>query len=104
MRCRRLGRRLPCAVGLSLLTLGPTAAVRAQESGPIVFGEQQQKRKWFALENTHFTLEGLYRYQNDETTPKNGGEKTSFTDSHFEETLSLSSTGYIYHPNLVDLA
>lgn len=87
-------------MGLGAAWTCPTA--RAQEGGPIVFG-QQQKRNWLTLENTHAEADFLYRYQNDQTKPKTGEPEADFTENRFEETFTLSTGGYIYHPNLVEL-
>ncbi|WP_428938343.1 hypothetical protein [Fontivita pretiosa] len=84
------------------MALGPMIRpARAQDAGPIVFG-QRQRRDPFSLQITHAELELLYRRQSDTVDPDDG-PKTTFTEDRFEETFSLWSNGYIYHPNLVEL-
>ncbi|HVT88470.1 MAG TPA: hypothetical protein VHD56_06425, partial [Tepidisphaeraceae bacterium] len=98
---RRMGRGPHPSIAL-LLALLPAQRLMAQENGPIILGEQQ-KHNWLTLGNYHGSLELLYRNQNDQIDPKDGSPKSEFNEDRFQETLSLSSNGAIYHPNLVEL-
>jgi hypothetical protein len=86
-------------VTLAIVLGAGTEAARAQE-GPLVIGRQEQ-RQVVGLENIGGSVDLLYRGQRDSST-SSGQESTSDEDL-FRETLTLHSTGYIYHPNLVDL-
>lgn len=85
-------RRLLQAVGFVALVLSQTGIARGQRAAPI--------------ENMNITgLEGdlllTSHYRSDHETRANG-QVTDETDVFFREEVGLRSTGYFYHPNLVD--
>src|SRR5262245_45918168 len=91
---RRLKLALPlCSVALA-------GSISAQE-GPIVFG-QQEKRPYFKLVDTRAWAEFRYRRLSSDINTKDQ-PSSSFLEERFEETFTLESGGYIYHPNLVEL-
>src|SRR5262245_6687776 len=96
MKPRRASLRLLWA---ALVLAVPQHALA--QSGPIVIGAKE-KRPFFQLSNTIASLEFLYRREESEIKPKNG-LTDSFLENRFEETFTLETTGYIYHPNLVEL-
>ena len=96
-------RRLACAVGFALGgILLPHAASAQQGQGPIVFGRQDKKQA-LKLENFQASAEFKYRRETDSLEPRDS-PKFESTEDRFEELLNLSSTGYMVHPNLVDLS
>ena len=63
---------------------------------------RRQKTKWLHLDPAEFTLELVARYESSEIDQPNSpaAKSSSYT---FEEALSASTTGYVVHPNLVEL-
>lgn len=84
--------RLPRSVGLVLLLLAQAGAVQGQSAAPI------QAVNVTGLEGD-LLLTGHYRI--DEET-RGDGRKTEEKDVFFREELGLRTSGYFYHPNLVD--
>lgn len=87
----------------ALLALGCAACLRAQD-GPVVVGQAPETHGLW-LDPPRTTLELLYRHQADNTENSRDSSAADIPhrEDRFEETLQLSTTGYIYHPNLVDL-
>jgi hypothetical protein len=85
---------------LPLCGLAFAGSTAAQE-GPIVFGERE-KQPYFKLFDTRAWAEFRYRQFKNDIDPKNQ-PSTSFREDRFEETFTLETGGYIYHPNLVEL-
>ena len=86
---------------LPLLALALPHYSAAQEEGPIVFGAQQ-KKPLFDFTSVQAWADFLYRRQSSTQKPQ-GQPDQKFLENRFEETFSLDTTAYIYHPNLVDL-
>src|SRR5215217_2733231 len=100
MTRRRSLRRLTLAIGFALAEVLAGGSAMAQDA-PVVLGGQKQ-HETFTLENIHTYADFLYRRTDDSIKPVNVPRQT-FTQDHLEETFTLESTGYIYHPNLIDL-
>jgi hypothetical protein len=85
----------------ALLALGCAGLGRAQEV-PLVVGQTPETHA-LSLRPPRAALELLYRRQNDSREGGYDGD-TPYQEDRFEETLQLSTTAAIYHPNLVDLS
>ena len=77
------------------------ADIPDQSGGPVVIGGPR-KTEFFHLGQIEPATEVRYRYEHDTIEPKTGANE-SFTENRFEEDLSVKTTGYIIHPNLVDM-
>lgn len=91
----------------ALLLASPAALTPAAEpplvddrDAPIVLG-RREKTQWLHLDPALFTLDLLVQYQQDSITQN--GSKQEATSTSIEETLTASTTGYIVHPNFVEL-
>src|SRR5690242_19487848 len=74
--------------------------VQADE-GPIVIGARP-KTEFLHFDQISGWLDLDYRREDDTQEPK-GAPKSTFTEDRFRQTLTLQDTGYIVHPNLVQL-
>ncbi len=87
-----MNRNLPKAAGLLLQVMVLTHPIYAQRSAPI------QAMNVTGLEGD-LLFTGHYRI--DEET-RSDGRVTDEKEQFFREELGLRSTGYLYHPNLID--
>src|SRR3954469_12433584 len=101
MNARRTTRRLLVAAAIASATMVACLDARAQdEGGPIVVGERPKYDK-LSLYNWEATFEALYRYEHDTREDNAQHSRTEFTESRFEETLTVDAQGHIVHPNFV---
>lgn len=91
-------RQLRNAALVGAISLVVTAVVIAQED-PIVIGEVERP-KTVQFERPKLTLGVLSLYAQDETTTL--GQSTEVRELRFEESLTLSTTGHLIHPNLIE--
>jgi hypothetical protein len=71
------------------------------DEGPIVIGARP-KTEFLHFDKITCWLDLDYRREDDTQEPK-GAPKSTFTENRFQQTLTLQDTGYIVHPNLVQL-
>ena len=102
MKQRWRTRRLLLWAATGALAAAATAPALAQDEGPTVF-TRREEHPLLSLDPVHGNLEFLYRGQRDEIKDTLAGSTSKFTENRFEETLTLRTTGAIYHPNLVAL-
>ena len=72
------------------------------QQGPIIYGEHE-KRPLFKVQSVYAAAEFLFRNQSDEIKQK-GSPANKFSEMRFEETLSLETRSFVYHPNLLDIS
>jgi hypothetical protein len=90
-------RALWCAAAACLL-LAPAALA---QQGPILLGRQQRgDLVFFAPPTGNIDLD---YYQEHDVQKNSESASSSFLENRFQEILTLQTTGYIVHPNLVDL-
>jgi hypothetical protein len=103
------GVRSVVAVGAVLVMLLATALTAgaaepppedAERDAPIVLG-RREKTQWLHLEPARFSLDLLVQYQHESI--REGGVSEESSSLSIEETITASTTGYIVHPNLVEL-
>jgi predicted CXXCH cytochrome family protein len=91
---------------LSDVPLGPGAgadsAAAGPDEGPVLIGVRP-KTDAVSLAPPRAALEFIYRREDDSLDPKSG-QRTTFRENRFDERLTLETTGYIVHPNLVELS
>jgi hypothetical protein len=69
-------------------------------NAPVILG-RREKTQWFHLDPAQFTLDLLVQYQHDSI--RQAGVKEEASSLSIEETVTATTTGYIVHPNLVEL-
>jgi predicted CXXCH cytochrome family protein len=74
---------------------------QAPPEGPVVIGELHRPSP-IGMGPITPGLEFRYRYDHDSIAPRNG-RSSSFTENRIEEDVTLSTTAYVIHPNLLDL-
>lgn len=94
-------RRLAAAAALACASLALPATALAQAEGPTVF-TKQRNYDILTLSPIHGEAELMYRGQRDHRSQP-GQPSTDQKSDRFEETLTLQTTGAVYHPNLVFL-
>jgi hypothetical protein len=94
------------ALLLAVATFGPSPTPAAEpplendRDAPVVLG-RREKTQWLRLDPARFTLDVLVQYQHDSISQPGGKEEASTLS--IEETVTAATTGYIVHPNLVEL-
>ena len=107
---KRARRRVVCAAALAAcFAVFPPDSARAQEphaappddEGPIIIGQRRRyERFYLARPEVFLDLTGIY--QHDKTT---SGDTTVRSDQYvFEQTLGLSTQGYVLSPNFFALS
>jgi hypothetical protein len=93
---------LPFVVALLAAPLAsPRLWAQQQEGETLVLG-RRQKAQWLHLDPAEYTLELVTRYDASQIKQPSSGTAKSSTWT-FEESIEAATTGYIVHPNLVEL-
>lgn len=103
---RCLCKALPAiAAAAALATVSPLLAQTPDtDTGTLVFGQRQQQEETPSLWLSPVTgVLDLRATQTNTNTSTDSGTDTHTHERLFEETLTLSTRGYVVHPNLVDL-
>ena len=102
-RRARFGGRVFRTLLIPFATILPVinANAQQQEGDTLVLG-RREKRPWLHLDPAQFTLELWARY--DASRISTSGTTDDASTWTFEETIEASTTGYIVHPNLVELS
>src|SRR5687767_8586249 len=103
-RRARLSGRVFRTLLVLFATLLPVinANAQQQEGDTLVLG-RREKRPWFHFDPAQFTLDLTARYDASKISSA-GGRTDEASSLTFEESIEASTTGYIVHPNLVDLS
>ena len=91
------------AVGTMMVAGSFLSKVWAQppdDRGSILF-EGHDTLKGFTLDDIKAELEFLARWNQNEVKQESGSSRKS-TDLSLEETLNLSTSGFVYHPNILE--
>jgi hypothetical protein len=84
---------------MSVLVGAASCGVALAQEDPIVIGDVRRP-KTVQFERPKAVLGFLSLYAHDETTT--AGETTEVEELRFEESLTLSTTGHLIHPNLIE--
>lgn len=98
----RLLRQLATATAALAPVLAISAFSAAQEGGPVVVGAQRKVAP-YGLAIPTGSLDFIAQYARDRNDSETGGGETKSTDLIFQESITLETTGYVVHPNFLDL-